>query len=227
MRRAPVGHCPAGALAAVSSHVEPQEASPLVCYVRPALRRRLASALVVVAIAGCGPAATSSQPAPRWPRRAPRHRRAADGEAVVLVGRIVTMDDPPVAEALIEDGEVTAVGTGTRCWPSPGQDADHRLGRTSPTRVHRRPRPLDRGPQVLRHRNAGRAMRPSLAAGPRSASNGSTPSASTSSPPSRKGGPAAPGRRLPRPQLTATSSSATGTRDREPGRSTTTSASRA
>ena len=86
----------------------------MVCYVRPALRRRLASALVVVAIAGCGPAASTSPagtpvapPSPELASSSP-----ADGEAVVLVGRIVTMDKPPVAEALLIDhGEVIAVGT--------------------------------------------------------------------------------------------------------------------
>ena len=86
----------------------------MVCYVRPALRRRLASALVVVAIAGCGPAATASPAS--TPVASPSAELAssspADGETVVLVGRIVTMGDPPVAEALlIDDGKVTAVGT--------------------------------------------------------------------------------------------------------------------
>ncbi len=86
----------------------------MICYVRPALRRRLASALVVVAIAGCGPAATAS-PASN-PVATPSAELAssspADAGSVVLVGRIVTMDDPPIAEALfIEDGTVAAVGT--------------------------------------------------------------------------------------------------------------------
>jgi predicted amidohydrolase YtcJ len=86
----------------------------MACYVRPALRRRLASALVVVAIAGCGPAATASPAStPVAPPSAELASSSpADGEAVVLVGRIVTMDEPPVAEALLIDhGEVTAVGT--------------------------------------------------------------------------------------------------------------------
>jgi predicted amidohydrolase YtcJ len=86
----------------------------MVCYVRPALRRRLASALVVVAIAGCGPAATASPAstpvAPPSAELAPSS--PADAEAVVLVGRIVTMDQPAAAEAmLIKDGMVAAVGT--------------------------------------------------------------------------------------------------------------------
>jgi hypothetical protein len=86
----------------------------MVCYVRPALRRRLAAALVVVAIAGCGPAAAASPAStPVAPPSAELASSSpADGEAVVLVGRIVTLDEPPVAEALIIDhGEVTAVGT--------------------------------------------------------------------------------------------------------------------
>jgi hypothetical protein len=78
------------------------------------MRRRLASALVVVAIAGCGPAATASPAnttvAP--PSAELASSSPADAKAVVLVGRIVTMDEPPVAEALLIDrGEVTAVGT--------------------------------------------------------------------------------------------------------------------
>jgi predicted amidohydrolase YtcJ len=86
----------------------------MVCYGRPAVRRRLASALVVVAIAGCGTAATASPGStPVAPPSAePIPSSPADAKAVVLVGRIVTMDDPPVAEALlIENGKVTAVGT--------------------------------------------------------------------------------------------------------------------
>jgi predicted amidohydrolase YtcJ len=76
--------------------------------------RRLASALVVVAIAACGTAATASPAS--TPVAPPSAELAssgpADGEAVVLVGRIVTMDEPPVAEAiLIAHGEVAAVGT--------------------------------------------------------------------------------------------------------------------
>jgi predicted amidohydrolase YtcJ len=86
----------------------------MVCYLRPALRRRLASALVVVAIAGCGTAATDSRAStPGAPPSAELASSSpADGEALVLVGRIVTKDEPPVAEALLIDrGEVIAVGT--------------------------------------------------------------------------------------------------------------------
>ena len=77
-------------------------------------RRRVSSALVVVAIASCGPAATASPAtnpvAP--PSAEPTSSSPADAEAVVLVGRIVTLDEPPFADALLIDrGKVTAVGT--------------------------------------------------------------------------------------------------------------------
>jgi predicted amidohydrolase YtcJ len=86
----------------------------MVGVVSRALRLRLAAPLVVVAITSCGPAATASQAtnpvAPPSSDLLPSSPAAA--RAVVLVGRIVTMDDPPVAEALlIEDGKVAAVGT--------------------------------------------------------------------------------------------------------------------
>jgi predicted amidohydrolase YtcJ len=75
---------------------------------------RLVSLLLVVAIAACGSGATD--PPAGDPVATPNTDRTpsspAHGEAVILVGRIVTMDDPPVVEALlIEDGKVTAVGT--------------------------------------------------------------------------------------------------------------------
>ena len=78
--------------------------------------------------------------------------------SLVIVGRIVTMDEPPIAEALlIEDGTVTAVGTRDEVLALAGDEvpvmdigAERRL-----PRVHRRPRPLDRGPRVLRDRIAG------------------------------------------------------------------------
>jgi predicted amidohydrolase YtcJ len=80
----------------------------------PGSRRLWASAIVVAVLASCGPTATAS-PASN-PVATPSDELTpssrAHAEAVVLVGRIVTMDDPPVAEALlIENGRVTAVGT--------------------------------------------------------------------------------------------------------------------
>ena len=134
----------------------------MVCYVRPALRRRLASALVVVAIAGCGPAATASPAS--TPVASPSAELAssspADGETVVLVGRIVTMGHPPVAEALlIDEGKVTAVGTGRGAGPRRGHDAEHRHRRERRLPgVHRRPRSLDRGPRYYDIETPAEAM---------------------------------------------------------------------
>jgi predicted amidohydrolase YtcJ len=69
----------------------------------------------VILVSACAPAAPSS------PSSAPSGSTAAPGAAgspatgfgsIVIVGRIVTMDEPPVAEALlIQDGTVAAVGT--------------------------------------------------------------------------------------------------------------------
>lgn len=73
-----------------------------------------ASVLVVIALAGCGPAGTASpagNPVPT-PSSALTPSRPAEAATVVLLGRIVTMDEPPIAEALlIDDGMVAAVGT--------------------------------------------------------------------------------------------------------------------
>ena len=83
------------------------------------LRARLPTALVLIAFAtGCGPSsagspapsasAASASPAPS----AAAGSTAPDAGSLVIVGRIVTMAEPPVAEALlIEGGTVTAVGT--------------------------------------------------------------------------------------------------------------------
>ena len=86
---------------------------------RTRVRAWLPVALAVLAIAtGCGPGsiATSSSPtssasgssAPS----AVASPTASGAGSLVIVGRILTMDEPAVAEALlIEDGTVTAVGT--------------------------------------------------------------------------------------------------------------------
>ena len=164
----------------------------MVRYVRPALRRRLASALVVVAIAGCGPAATAS---PASTTVAPPSAELAtsspaDAEAVVLVGRIVTMDEPPVAEALlIDDGTVVAVGTREDVLALPAiRRRSSSSGATSPTPASSTPTPTGSGTAstTTSKRRPRPWTRPSAAAGPRSPSSGSTPSASRSSPPSRK-----------------------------------------
>jgi predicted amidohydrolase YtcJ len=79
-----------------------------------ALRGRLVAPLVVVAIVGCGPAATA--PRASVPGTTPSSElmpsSLPEANALVLVGRIVTMDDLPIAEALlVEDGKVAAIGT--------------------------------------------------------------------------------------------------------------------
>lgn len=90
-------------------------------------RRWLGASLAVVAIAGCGPAATAS-PAGNpvaAQSNAPTPSSLADAQAVVLLGRIVTMDDPPVAEALlIADGKAAAVGTRSGGRPPPRRGAE-------------------------------------------------------------------------------------------------------
>jgi predicted amidohydrolase YtcJ len=70
--------------------------------------------LVAVTLGSCAPAV--SNPSPQTPSMsAAPSTGPSDGPAldrVVIVGRIMTMDDPPVAEAiLIEGGLVTAVGS--------------------------------------------------------------------------------------------------------------------
>src|SRR5262245_28319553 len=85
---------------------------------------RLLSAVVVLAlVTGCGQSTPSASPPPASvtataapPSAAPASAVPASAVpqtgSVVIVGRIVTMDDPPIAEALlVDDGTVTAVGT--------------------------------------------------------------------------------------------------------------------
>jgi predicted amidohydrolase YtcJ len=75
---------------------------------------RLVVALVAALMAsGCATSATAS-PSPSASNAAPSAAASpATGRgSIVIVGRIVTMDEPPIAEALfIEDGTVVAVGT--------------------------------------------------------------------------------------------------------------------
>jgi len=86
---------------------------------RTSLRARLPAALVVILVAtGCGPSSAGSpSPSTSAASGSPAPSAAASATASgagshVIVGRIVTMDEPAVAEAiLIEDGTVTAVGT--------------------------------------------------------------------------------------------------------------------
>ena len=69
-----------------------------------------------------GGAGTVGEQLPRRARAAPSITAARTG-SLILVGRIVTMDDPAIAEAvLIEDGQVTAVGTREEVLASAGGD---------------------------------------------------------------------------------------------------------
>jgi predicted amidohydrolase YtcJ len=77
---------------------------------------RLAALAGLATVIACAPrAATSPSPpasAPATTSRSPASARTPATGSVAIVGRVVTMDDPPVAEALfIEDGVVAAVGT--------------------------------------------------------------------------------------------------------------------
>jgi predicted amidohydrolase YtcJ len=74
--------------------------------------------VVLAVVTGCTPSSTSSPPPPTSSASgSPASSAAASATAsgagsLVLVGRIVTMDEPALAEALlIEDGTVTVVGT--------------------------------------------------------------------------------------------------------------------
>lgn len=74
--------------------------------------RPWAVAMLAVAITSCSPAGVASPGDPAATTDSgPTSTGAADDGSVVLVGRIVTMAEPPIAEALfIEDGTVAAVG---------------------------------------------------------------------------------------------------------------------
>lgn len=78
--------------------------------------RAVVALVGLTVLAGCVPNATSSgSTSPSGAATDPSAVASAPSAqtgSLVVVGRIVTMDDPPVAEAvLIEDGTVTAVGT--------------------------------------------------------------------------------------------------------------------
>ena len=79
------------------------------------MRRVVADLLAMLVVAGCASSSVAS-PSPA----ADRSMAASSGPSatapqagsLLLIGRILTMDEPPVAEALlIEDGTVTAVGS--------------------------------------------------------------------------------------------------------------------
>ncbi|HSG87477.1 MAG TPA: amidohydrolase family protein [Candidatus Limnocylindrales bacterium] len=80
--------------------------------------RQSAVAILLAFVAGCGQAGTdpsTSSPLSACDRKAAGATSSAtnlEAGDLVLIGRIVTMDEPPIAEALfIEDGTVVAVGT--------------------------------------------------------------------------------------------------------------------
>ena len=89
----------------------------------------LPAALVVIAMAGCSVSSTSSPTSPATsatssdtPTAAASATAPAAG-TLVIVGRIVTMAEPPVAEALlIDDGTVVAVGTRNEVLALAGDD---------------------------------------------------------------------------------------------------------
>ena len=87
----------------------------MVCVVSPGRRRGWAAAIVVLAlVTGCSPGGTSSPPfaSASAAESAVTSGTTPVGGSLVIVGRIVTMAEPPIAEALlIEDGIVTAVGS--------------------------------------------------------------------------------------------------------------------
>ena len=80
--------------------------------------RLSAAAIGLAFVAGCAQSSATPSTSPSTPASASPATSAsapaavAAGASVVLVGRIVTMAEPAIAEALlIEDGIVTAVGT--------------------------------------------------------------------------------------------------------------------
>jgi predicted amidohydrolase YtcJ len=78
--------------------------------------RRLVALVGLTMLAGCAPsAATSASPPPSEVATEPSMVASFPSTrtgSLVVVGRIVTMDEPPIAEALlIEDGTVSAVGS--------------------------------------------------------------------------------------------------------------------
>ncbi len=89
--------------------------------------RLLVGVIAVTVATACAPSTTApssasaaSPSAASTPATSPL---GSPSESLVLVGRIVTMDEPPIAEAmLIEDGTVTAVGTRAEVQAHAGDD---------------------------------------------------------------------------------------------------------
>jgi predicted amidohydrolase YtcJ len=87
---------------------------------------RVAVLLILAIVAGCGSVGTSSPATAASATAAgsavPSASATGSG-SLVIVGRIVTMSDPPVAEALlIENGTVTVVGTEDEVADAAGDD---------------------------------------------------------------------------------------------------------
>ena len=84
----------------------------------------VAVALLTLVVGGCGSSSVSSPlpSATAAPSTGPSASASEPG-SLVIVGRIVTMDEPPVAEALlIEDGMVAAIGTRDEVLTLAGDD---------------------------------------------------------------------------------------------------------
>ena len=92
---------------------------------------RSAALFVLALVSGCVFAGTSSPTSPSCPAAgapAPTSTADSEGRDLVIVGRIVTMDEPAEAEALfIEAGLVTCVGTRDEVMAAAG-GCDDRLG---------------------------------------------------------------------------------------------------
>src|SRR5262245_13277367 len=83
--------------------------------------------LLAFVLTGCatGNASPSAPPSPLASAAAtdPSAGAALEDGSIVLVGRIVTMADPPIAEAVyIEDGVVAAIGTSDAVLAQAGDD---------------------------------------------------------------------------------------------------------
>jgi predicted amidohydrolase YtcJ len=90
--------------------------------------KRLLRAAAMVGLSGliaCSPNATAPSPTSNGSAAAPNEAASPvlpDSGSFVIVGRIITMDDPPTAEAVfISDGMVVSVGTGDEVLAAAGE----------------------------------------------------------------------------------------------------------
>jgi hypothetical protein len=95
----------------------------------PGAKPKAAAVFVLALVGGCGPAGTGSPMSPACSARESPDRNAivdtTDSRAgdLVIVGQIVTMDEPGLAEALlIEAGLVTCLGTRDQVMAVAGED---------------------------------------------------------------------------------------------------------